>query len=342
MGQVKSSFNLSQIRDNASDLKYTAAITETITQEFAHPSKEFVVVLTKRVYPGVVTKSVRDQFTEITRKALRRFLNDQISERLESALATTQLSDAPDPQTTSKESVEDTEAAKEDRKGAIVTTEEEIESYFAVKSILRDETDLRRITMRDFKNHCSVLLDNSKRKPLCKMHFNRKQKYFELFDKGSPGDRVPIGHVDDIYNFDERLVKTLEMYDAQYDIPPKTTGHHEQAQGGKVSYTGTRVEAIVFQGEEHRVSTWRDSMFTFFDLLRRQDQTKFEMMGVTITGKKRPYITPSKDLLRTAQKIPGTNLYAETNLDSQSIVRICYRLNEKMGFTKDDLSFIAS
>lgn len=43
----------------------------------------------------------------------------------------------------------------------ILTTEEEIEGYYIVKSILRATIDPKRIVMRDKKNDCGILLDDN-------------------------------------------------------------------------------------------------------------------------------------------------------------------------------------
>ena len=42
--------------------------------------------MARQVYSGRMTQATKEQFTEITDKALRRFLNDKINERLKQAL----------------------------------------------------------------------------------------------------------------------------------------------------------------------------------------------------------------------------------------------------------------
>ena len=78
---TKSAFNLEEILATASDLKYTAALKRIVSEEFDNPSDEFVKFLSKQVYSGVFTQSVRETFTVITQKALSRFLNERISSR---------------------------------------------------------------------------------------------------------------------------------------------------------------------------------------------------------------------------------------------------------------------
>ena len=78
---TKSKFDLDDILTTASELKYTAAIRKIIAQEFEAPSEGFVRFFASQVYSGMKTQNVIDKFTEITQKALRRFLNDRIKRR---------------------------------------------------------------------------------------------------------------------------------------------------------------------------------------------------------------------------------------------------------------------
>ena len=110
---------------------------------------------------------------------------------------------------------------REDKKRGIVTTEDEIEAYFAVKSILRDVIDLRRIHMRDAKSFCNILLDNSIYKPIFRARFNRAQKYVGLFDQEKKEHRIAIDDIDEIYNYSDQIVATVEWYDSSVGIPAK-------------------------------------------------------------------------------------------------------------------------
>lgn len=103
----------------------------------------------------------------------------------------------------------------------IVTTEEEIEGYQIVRAILREIVDVKRIILRDVQSYCGILLDDNNRKPICRMHFNRTQKYIGFFsgqqDNGKDApkeERLPIDGVDDIYKFAERLKATVIRYES--------------------------------------------------------------------------------------------------------------------------------
>lgn len=50
------------------------------------------------------------------------------------------------------------------------------------------------------------------RKPVCRLHFNRTQKYLGLFDEDKKEERIPLDRVDDIYRYAERLRSTVRQY----------------------------------------------------------------------------------------------------------------------------------
>ncbi len=76
--------------------------------------------------------------------------------------------------------VEESKAAQEQL--SVVTTADELQAYYAVKSMLYGVVDAKRVVLRDVQSYCSVLLDDNNRKPICRLYFNGTQKYLGLFD----------------------------------------------------------------------------------------------------------------------------------------------------------------
>ena len=132
-----------------------------------------------------------------------------MNERLKFALKTTDTQAAPTAEAVAQ-SVNDQAPSS---KGEIETTEEEIEGYMIVKSILRQTIDLKRVVMRDTKSYCGILLDDNNRKPICRLHFNYAQKYLGVID-GKQEERIPIQNLNDIYQYADKLVTTIKGYEA--------------------------------------------------------------------------------------------------------------------------------
>ncbi|BCN92885.1 hypothetical protein THMIRHAM_06700 [Thiomicrorhabdus immobilis] len=202
---TKTAFNLDDILNTASDLKYTNEVKKILNKELESPSDEFVRFFASKIYSGRLTQTVMEQFKEIVLKARKQFINEKINERLESALSHPEQQDEK-----SKVGVEFLETEPK-IDNDIETTEEEIEAYNIVKAILRVEADVNRITLRDTKSYCGVLLDDNNRKPLCRFHFNTKQKYIGLLTN-KVETRVAIDSLDDIFNYSKELIKTIKEY----------------------------------------------------------------------------------------------------------------------------------
>ena len=83
---AKSNFDVDGILETASDLKYTSEIKKILAHEMTEPSEELVKLFAKRVYSGMFTKAVKEQFETITRRALHEFVSDRVRDRLTSAL----------------------------------------------------------------------------------------------------------------------------------------------------------------------------------------------------------------------------------------------------------------
>jgi hypothetical protein len=205
----KASFEIGAILANANDLKYTREIKRILMQELNQPSEDFVRFFVAQVYSGRMTQSVREQFTEITRKALQQFVSERVSDRLKSALA---------------QEVESTKAAPAEelaQEPALETTAEEMQAYYIVKAILAQMVDPDRVILRDQKTYCSVLLDDSNRKPICRLWFNASQKYIGLFDAAKAETRVPISNLSEIYRQATALRETVDRYETGKSTAPE-------------------------------------------------------------------------------------------------------------------------
>ncbi|MCY1551982.1 hypothetical protein D9M68_883500 [compost metagenome] len=106
-----------------------------------------------------------------------------------------------------------TEAANEPEEDRVQTTLDELEGFHIVKAIVRAVVDAKRIVHRDTQSYFGVLLDDNNRKPICRLHFNRSQKYIGLFDHEKNETRHPIASLDDIYSFAEQLKGTIAYYE---------------------------------------------------------------------------------------------------------------------------------
>ncbi|RYZ85793.1 type I restriction endonuclease [Pseudomonas sp. AK106] len=206
---TKSAFDVDSIISAAGELKYVGQIKREIAAQFTKPDDEFVKFFAARVYEGIITQKVREQFAVLTRKAAAQFLGDQVNDRLKSAISgpiQPTFAMAPVDSNPPSESVEETD---DDR---VQTTLEELEGFHVVKAIVRSVVDAKRIVHRDTQSYFGILLDDNNRKPICRLHFNRSQKYIGIFDREKNETRHAIASVDDIYSFSDQLKSVISHY----------------------------------------------------------------------------------------------------------------------------------
>lgn len=200
---AKNSFELDKILETANDLKYTNAVKKILQNELTNPSDEFVRFFASKIYTGRLTQNVMEQFKEIVKKARKQFINEQVNERLQSALST-----ASNEMTYNKDEVSFEETPKKD---SIVTTDDEMDAYNIVRAISRQNISVERVNIRDTKSYCGVLLDDNNRKPICRFHFNGKQYYIGLFND-KVEEKIAIDMIDQIYDYSDKILTTIEHY----------------------------------------------------------------------------------------------------------------------------------
>lgn len=201
----KAYFDFDKIVTTANELKYTGELKQLIANELQSPTPDFVKHFTRQVYPSVITQKVLDQFSELVKRSFQQHINDLITERLKSALtkeSETQKMDAlPEA---------DVQVVEE---GKIITTEEELEGFMIVKSILRQAIPVGRIAYRDAQSYFAILLDDNNRKTICRLYFNTARKFIGLFDENKKETKMELLSLDDIFLHANALLACVAAYD---------------------------------------------------------------------------------------------------------------------------------
>ncbi|SFJ75728.1 hypothetical protein SAMN04488082_106158 [Desulfomicrobium apsheronum] len=204
---TKNFFDLQTIISTASNLKYFKALSEEIRAEFDSPSEEFVKILTGRVYPGRFTQQIKDQFTELTQRAMRDFIRSRVNERLKTALETDNHENVAEIQKREEVTEEDL-----NKVNGVLTTEDELEAYRVVRAIGAEYVDPERITMRDAKSYCAILLDNNNRRPICRLYFGKSKMSVSIFVPENE-TKIDINKISDIYRCRAELELAIKQYD---------------------------------------------------------------------------------------------------------------------------------
>ena len=198
----KAYYDFNTIVNAATELKYLGEIKSVLHQEFNNPTPDLVKLIAKQFYQGVITQKLLDQFSQLTKKSISQYLNDQITERLKTALKSEEA----------EQTIIDTPIIISEPDNKIETTPEEIESYQIVKSILRQHCPVSKITYRDAQTYFAILFEDNNRKPICRMYFNGTKKHVALFDENKKEVKKEIQNLDDIFSFSDDLIKTVQLY----------------------------------------------------------------------------------------------------------------------------------
>lgn len=202
------SFNIEDITSVANELRYTKEIIRLIKKELNNPSNEFIVHFAKPVYSKKITPKVREQFRDVVKRAFKSFIDDKLRYMVENGIS--------QDGSISEDGISPglSEEEQDEEKDGIITTAEEIEGFHIVRAILYEILEIKRVVMRDTKSYCGILLDDNNRKPICRLHFNTKQKYLGIFDDKRNEQRIPIDKLSDIYKYATHIRKTIKLYDS--------------------------------------------------------------------------------------------------------------------------------
>ena len=198
-------YDVNTILNSATELKYVNALRALISSLAANPTDEYVRFLARQIYEGVVTAKILEEFRPMVVRAHNQVIAENVNVRLKSAFA-------PEVPSVEPAASAENEVCEEEKDPKIVTTEDEIQGFYIVKAILAPVMDINRVVMRDAQSYCAILCDNNNRRPICRLHFNAKQKYVEIFDENKVGTREPIDQVSDIYKYASAIVETAKTY----------------------------------------------------------------------------------------------------------------------------------
>jgi hypothetical protein len=114
--------------------------------------------------------------------------------------------------------------ASVDQEPAAETTEEEKEGFMIVKAMLRQKIKPERIVARKEPSCLAVQLDGDERKPVCRLYLGGPKRYIGVIGEGQEEIKIEIGSVDDLFEYGELLLKTVNWYkeenvDATVELP---------------------------------------------------------------------------------------------------------------------------
>jgi hypothetical protein len=196
----KTMFDIDNLLSTAERLKYLRGVKEEIKVELSDPSDWFVREMAVRVHSAQrITGQLQEKFKPIVMDAIKSYINDRINERLSTAMEV-EKSAAEAPLM---------EQGAEEEPGTTYT-EEEKEGLYIVRAICAAEADPMRLSERDTKTYCSIIVDSNSRKYFVRMYFNATIKKIEIFDNVEPAI-IHLESISDLYKHVDRIRNALRM-----------------------------------------------------------------------------------------------------------------------------------
>lgn len=190
----KENFDINEIFSTAENLKYLGQMKKILKEEFSKPSDDFVkMILSKGIYDGVKTVNIIERYKPILKKSISLYFNELLNSKIKNVIE----------KSIEEENEEEIQINNEPK---IVTTVEELQSFYTVKSILSEQCELERITYKDNENYFAILLDNKVTKWLCRIYIKENVKYAVIPDENKKDKRYDFNNVNDLYKLKKQLI----------------------------------------------------------------------------------------------------------------------------------------
>lgn len=203
----KSSFNLEEVINTASELRYSSAFKKIFSEQLQNPNDDFVRLFLTDVYDGVKTIGVIERFRPVLKKALNQFISETMNDKIKSALDTNDAQ-PPQPQEVVEEPVNDVQEPI----SKIITTEEEIQAHALICGMLKDVVKPEDIVHKDTESYFGILYQNNTRKWICRLRINNSRVVLNYPDANKNVVKVDLTSIFDLLNYKEQLIEVAKRY----------------------------------------------------------------------------------------------------------------------------------
>lgn len=201
----KANFNVSDIFNAASELKYSHEFRAYFSSQLQEPNDDFLKLFIAQVYSGRMTQSVLEKFRPILRKALNGYINELMNDKIKSALSIEEKS-------AEKGEEQEQPGNAEVKEKEIITTDEELEAYFIIKNLLKDIAPMDDITYRDTVSYINILYKDNGRHWICRLILRENKKVLILPDENKSPVNIPLTSIYEVEKYKDELIESLKRY----------------------------------------------------------------------------------------------------------------------------------
>lgn len=110
-----------------------------------------------------------------------------------------------------------------------------------------------------------------------------------------------------------------------------TTGHAQSAQAEADGHPVKKSVNFTLLGQQQAASSWRDLLVHCCAALAAHHGASFAVAAFTVKGRTRQYVAASPDGMNSPARIPGADLWVETNQSARSVVQVVHKLLSALG-----------
>ena len=204
---TRETFDVDDVTRTATQLMHAENVKAYLVRQLDSPSDEFVKLL---INASDANAKFSPKNADIMRSIVKKALENVVQSRVHQVLKTAQIAGSQNGTIS-----ENGQAAGSKE---IVTTVEEWEGFYTVRTLLHDIVHPERVQFKDTVSYFNVLLDGNPRQQICRFYFNNPRKFLGLFsEKGEV--KKEIGGIADLYLHKRDFAAAVLMYDKKPSYP---------------------------------------------------------------------------------------------------------------------------
>lgn len=203
----KSYFDTDAIVDSATTMKYKRNILAAIGELVDNPTPDFVRLIGKPIYGGNMTERVVDQFTSLVKSCFATYVNNIISERLQSAVKTQEENAA---------RIRQEIAAAEVVNNDLIPNDEEMQALGLIKALIAEKVDTERVSHVITQSYFAIVLDGTTKKTIARLNLRSRKKSISITTAINEWPRMSIENSSSaIIALKNELLAAVDVYNTK-------------------------------------------------------------------------------------------------------------------------------
>lgn len=209
----KDTFDVSSITGTAEELKYKELVKGLFKKQLENIDEEFLNYILSQICPTRRrTTAMLEKFKPWVQEAFNDFIEQTMEDRILPMLKNKTEESEPDA-ASAPDDIKIAEAVMIERKEhSVITTPEEIETYFIIKSILCNTVDVKSISYKDTASYFAIIYENNVYKWVCRIYLSEYRKMMVLPTDDKKGEKIYFESIDEIYNHKDKVIEAVKRY----------------------------------------------------------------------------------------------------------------------------------